>query len=67
MCMSTPKFKNYSKSSELATWIALVAGCHNLGKRDFIKRVIDHLNFITKPYAFLDMLEYEDNSKNKKI
>ena len=66
MLMSAPKYKNLSKSNELAIRVALVAGTHNLGKRKFIEQIIDKLNFTTKPTAFLDLLEYEDESKRKR-
>ena len=66
MCMSAPKFKNFSKSAELPTRVALVVGCHNLGKRGFIERVIDKMGFTNKPTSFLDLLEREDNAKRKR-
>lgn len=66
MCISAPKFKNFSRSPELSTRVALVAGCQNLGKCKFVERVIEKFNFATKPTAFLSLLEKEDNAKIKR-
>ena len=66
MIMTSPKFKNFSRSSELATRVALVSGCHNLGKHGFISRVIDCLQFTTKPVSFLEMLRDEDHCKARR-
>ena len=64
--MMAPKYKNYSRSSELATRVAMTVGCHNLGKYAFLKRVIDRLDFVNEPKAFLDSLGFEDRKKSKK-
>ena len=66
MLVTAPKFKNYSRSLELAIRVALVVGCHNIGKRKFIERVLEQLNVIKKTTAFLDLLELEDTSKKKR-
>ena len=64
--MMAPKYKNFSRTSELATRVAMVVGCHNLGKYRFIKRVIDKMNFVNEPTAFLELLRLEDNNKIKR-
>ena len=46
--------------------MALVVGCHNIGKRQFVERVIENLNFVEKPTAFLELLELEDRMKKKR-
>ena len=61
-----PKNRNYSSSCELPIRVALVAGCQNLGKYVFIKRVIDRLGFQTEPTAFLNLLQDEDKAKKLK-
>ena len=61
-----PKNRNYSKSRELMIRVSLVAGCHNLGKFGFIKRVIDRMHFQNEPSAFLNLLRDEDKAKVKK-
>ena len=66
MFMSAPKFKNFSRSSELQSRAALIAGCHNLGKKGFIERVVEKLNISPKPMAFLDLLSDEDSAKTKR-
>ena len=66
MCVTAPKYKNFSKSIELSVRDALVAGCHNLGRYKFIERVVEKLNFQEKPTAFLNLLEYEDRCKRKR-
>ena len=66
VCMLAPKFKNYSKSCELAVRVSMTAACNNIGKKPFLERVITRLGFASVPTAFLDLLEYEDDSKKKR-
>ena len=61
--MMAPKYKNFSRSSELATRVAMTVGCHNVGKYAFVKRVIDRMDFVIEPKAFLELLRCEDDNK----
>ena len=60
-----PKNKNYSRSMELNTRISMVIGMHNVGKYNFMKRLVTELE-MTDKNQFLNSLRKEDRKKTRK-